>query len=147
MRSSEIAARLQCKDARIAVLHSQRREQPLLDKVIPALAGDSLNNLTRCKEHYVLVTESGPKSERRFEKADPADHFIAVIGRVIPDQVSAKGLKSAAVRNQIANCHLARDVGVIHLKPGEVPGDRVVPSEFTFVDQQAKRGSRECLGA
>src|SRR5262245_38727493 len=138
MGGGKVGPGLERNDAGIADHHSQRREDPFFDKIVPALAGDCVHDLSGGKEHYVLISKPGPEAGGGLEKADAAYHFISVIGRVVPDQISAKGLEPAAVREQIANGHFAGHVRVIHLEPGKVHRDWIIPFHLALVDQRSE---------
>jgi hypothetical protein len=50
------------------------------------------------------------------------------------------------VRQQVADGHLAGDVGVVQLEGGHVLRHRVVPADLAFVHQHGERGGGERLG-
>ena len=49
------------------------------------------------------------------------------------------------MHQQVANRHLARDPRVVHLKPGQVIDDLVVPADLALIDEDGEVGDRERL--
>mgnify|MGYP001764617336 CR=1 FL=1 len=56
--------------------------------------------------------------------------FEALSGLDADEQVARAQTEAAAVRQQVADAHLAGDVGIAHAEPRQVVDDAVVPSEM-----------------
>ena len=93
--------------------------------------------------HDVLIAEVGAHAPRRLEKAHAPQDFIAIVVGRVPHQVSA--LQATAMRQQIANGQLARDVRIVHLDIGEVRGGGIVPSHLALVDEHGDERRRKRL--
>src|SRR6185503_10414507 len=146
MRYREIVPQMQSADAGVALGHSQRFEDSVANKFIPALSGHRRNDLSGDHVEDVVISVSTSKTRCRFYVTEPANDFITrIIARRPPQQVTGAKSESASVREQIANRHLASDVRVVELKSRDVLYHRIIPGDFSFVDEHRKRRRSECL--
>ena len=127
--------------------HAERREDALADEIVPTLAGDRGNQLAGRDVEQVVVGIGAAETGGGLDEAQALDDLVAaqVAGRE-EHQVSRAQAESAAVRQQVADGHLARDVGVVQLEAGHVLRHRVVPADLAFIHQHGERGGGERLG-
>ena len=129
------------------VVHAEWIEDPLLNEVLPLHTADSMDHLPGDHVEQVVVVELGAERRLRFEvlKAvdDVMDGEVGAIGN--EHQVTNTQAKATAVREEILDVEVLRDVGVVHPKLGYVFSDSVLPGEFAFVDEDREGGGCEGL--
>ena len=147
VRDRHVLALQQRFDVGEGVGHAERREDAVAHEIVPALAGDRRDELPGRDVEQVVVGVGAAETGGRLDEAQALDDFVAaeVAGRK-EHQVAGAQAEPAAVRQQVADRHLAGDVRVVHLEGGHVLGDRVVPADLAFVHQHGERGAGERLG-
>ena len=144
MRAGEIRQVRAPADGRGARRHSERREDPVADQVVPRGVRYVRGDLARGDVHDVLVAELRAEAPRRLQKPDAANDLVAVVARAVPHHLAAR--EPATMAQQIANGDLARGVGIGELEAGEVLRRAAVQRELLLVGQHRHHGRCEGLG-
>jgi len=69
-------------DAGAAVFHTQRVEDPLMNKIVPASTRYRWDDLARHDVHAVVVIKLGTEAQFRLSEADAVENFVAGIRAV-----------------------------------------------------------------
>ncbi len=140
-----------CRDQPVHVIgdglrHAGWHEDPVVDECLPGLAAHGLDQLTRHDVEHVVVGEARAEAGRRLQEAQ-APHRIGAgdLGGRHEEQVTLPQSEAAAMHQQVADRHLARDPGVVHPEIRQVIDDRVVPVDLALVHEDRERGGREGL--
>jgi hypothetical protein len=142
-----VAHRLEGGSASVAPVHPERREDALVDEVLPADVGHSRDNLACHQEHGVRVPEAGSEVEGRLQQAKAVEGVGPVVNRAKPRQVPDECAETTAVAEEIADRDLAGDQRIVQLELRHVAEDRIVPRNLAVLHQQTHRRRGERLRA
>src|SRR5581483_3526875 len=84
-----------------------------------------------------------PEPRLLLKEPNPPNDLGAIEPRSIPEELGP--VDAGAMREQIAEGDLARDVRVGDLKPGQILRDRIIPAHLPFVDHHGDAGGGERL--
>ena len=125
---------------------SGRLEDMVADIALPGLAADLFDQLAGDHVEDVVVGIAAAEAGRRLDVRSRLDRFRAGAAAARHEhQVARAEAEAAAVDQQVADRHLARDPGIVHLEAGQVVDDLVVPAELALVDQDRERRGGERL--
>ena len=128
------------------ILHAERAEDMVVDVLLPSLAADFLDQLAGGHVEDVVVGIAAAKAGRGLQVADPPHRLLARERAVREEQqIALAEAEAAAMDEQVADRHLARDPRVPHAEVGHVVDDLVVPLDLALVDQRRERGIGEGL--
>ena len=128
------------------VVHSERTEDVIVDVLLPRLAADFLDQLAGGHVEDVVVGIAAAEAGRGLQIADAAHRLLARKRAVREEQqVALAEAEAAAVNEQVADRHLARDPRIPHAEIRHVVDDLVVPLDLAFVDQRRERSVGEGL--
>ena len=125
VRLGDVRQRRQRADARVALAHAERREDPLLNERVPVAAGGCRGRLSSRQIHDVLIAEVRTEAPRRLEVADATKHVRAIERAGVPQQIATR--EPAAMRQRVTHAQLACGVEVVHLEARQIRRDRGVP--------------------
>ena len=147
MREGHIIRGLNVGVADIGVGHAERDEDALANVVIPRSAGHRWDDLPGGHVEKIVVGVMAAKTGRGFHEAQLVDNFVAIVGSVGPEeQIALAEPHAASMREQVADGHFVRDVGIVHDETGEALIDGIVPGKLAFVDQGGEGGGGEGFG-
>jgi hypothetical protein len=96
---------------------------------------------------HISFERSALKNGRQRDEADAADDFGGVQVCGGPEhEVARAEAEAAPVGEQVADGHLAGDIGVVHLEVGHVVDHAVAPLQLAFVDEDGEGGGGEGFG-
>src|SRR5262245_46658727 len=102
MRRRDIAARLQTRDRSRGIRHSHGPKDSIAHEVVPALARDGLNDLTRNAVENVVVGELAAEAGNRLQEPNTIDDFVTRVVRLGEiEQVASAESHSAPMRAEI----------------------------------------------
>ena len=128
------------------MVHSERRKDVIVDVLLPRLAADLLDQLARRHVEDVVVGIAAAEARRRLEVTDAPHRLLAREGAVGKEQeVAFAKPEAAAVDEEVADGHLARDPRIPHAEVGHVVDDLVVPLDFSRVHKRRERRIRKRL--
>src|SRR5438105_12502855 len=82
-----------------------------------------------------------------LHEPEAVNNVVPRIGCVRPEeQVAFSKPHSTLVSKQVANGHLVRYIGVVHLKTWEPLINFNVPGDLPLIHQRGQKGGGECLG-
>src|SRR5271155_59697 len=111
MRSREVSTGLKIGGAGVAFTHPHRREDTLLDEIVPLLPAYGCDDLAGHHVEQIVVSILAAETGLRFYVTQLGDDLVArVAGWRKKQQVAGSQAQAAAMREQIANCHLVGDV-------------------------------------
>src|ERR1051326_4526543 len=110
-----VVARFEFGIADIGMVHRQRSENVLANVIVPGSAGYGGNDLSGGHIKQIVVSVVAAETRLRLHKSQLVNHVLARIRSVRPEQkIALAQSHAAAMREQIADSHLVRDVGVVH---------------------------------
>ena len=128
------------------VEHAGRLEEVLADVVLIRLATHQVDHVAGDDVENVVVRVAAAEAGRGLDESQSLDDFGARQGAARNDQQIARAeAQPAAMHEQVAHGHLARDPRVVHLEAGNVIRDAVVPLELARIDQRRERRGRHRL--
>src|SRR5580704_17715857 len=127
-------------------LHSQRHENLLTNVIVPTFSAHFSHHLASRNKHQIVVSKAGPEAARRLQKAHTVNHVLPRKRRMRPEhEVAFAKPQPASMTKQVANPHLLGDIRVIHLEAFQSLVHRVVPRNFSFVDQSRSAAAVNAL--
>ena len=144
MRSVRVGVILRVRYGRM--IHPKRRKDVVADILLPRLPTDLLDQLAGRHVKDVVVGIAAAETRRGFEVADSPHRLLArkiAVGN--EQQVALAEAQPAAVNEQVADRHLARDPRVPHAKIRHVVDHFVVPLDLALVDERRQRGDGKRL--
>ena len=128
------------------VQHACRLEDVLADIVFIRLATHQVDHVTRHDVENVVVRVAAAEAGRGLDESQALDDFGARQGAArYHQQIARTEPQPAAMHQQIAHRHLARDPRVVHLEAGNQIRDAIVPLELARIDQRRERRRRHGL--
>ena len=150
VRVGTILAGLDIGVGDVGVVHAERREDVLANIVIPGSAGHRGDDLSSSHVEQIVIGIVAAETGGGLHETQPVDDFFARVGGMRPEeQITFAKSHAAAMREQVADGHFVRDVGIVHDEAGQTLVDRIVPRELAFIDQRGQRSGGEsfCVGA
>src|ERR1035441_2459331 len=123
----------------VGVVHAERRENALTNVIVPGSASDSEDDLSGSHVEQIVVGVVTAETGGGLHEAQFVDNFFARVGGVRPEeQIAFPESHAAAMREQVADGHFVRDVGVVHDEAGETLVNGIVPGKLAFIDQRGE---------
>ena len=117
------------------------RKHMVVHIVFPAFSADLLDQLPGNRVEDIVIGIFAAKAGIGLDITQAPNQFLAryVAARNI-EQVACPERQTAAMDQQITHRHFAGYPGIVHLEPGHVIDDRVIPADLAGVDQR-RQGS------
>jgi hypothetical protein len=125
------------------VVHLERLEDALADKLLPRLARLQLDQVAGRGVHHVVVEEGRPRRLLGLHVPQLVEELLARVGRLVPDRVVPGDAR--AVGEHVAQRH-GRVQGVVG-EPDRWDGlaDRLVPGQLPLLDEETRGDGSEEL--
>ena len=115
--------------------HTRRLQHVIADIILPSLPGHRFDQLPGNHVEDVVIGEAAAEAGLGLQEADAAHRLgTRQVAARHEQQVALPQPQPAAMRQQIADRHLAGDPVIVHLKAGEAIDHLVVPADPAGID-------------
>src|SRR5438105_2396071 len=113
---------------------------------LPSLAAYRFNQLARDHVQDIVVGKTIAETRCGLQITQAPDRLgAAQIRARYEQQIAGAQPKSAAMHEQVADRHLARDPRVVHLESRQAIDHFVVPADLALIDENSERSDGERL--
>jgi hypothetical protein len=125
------------------VVHLERLEDALADKLLPRLARLQLDQVAGRGVHHVVVEEGRPRRLLGLHVPQLVEELLARVGRLVPDRVVAGDARP--VGEHVAQSHGRVQGVVVELDRRDGVADGLVPGELPLFNEETRGDGREEL--